>query len=202
MIDYCPVYLAESHLPLGLPSYSHQRDLSEKQTWSSLSGLNLPRSSYVIYDKIQIPFPGLKGLSWLSLTHHHPLPSRCTVRTCELTPGDHRNGLCSPWLWDICFLLLLVLKHSDHPLPSVSCRVLQAWLRTAVPSGLMRLKWNYPETCPGNSKGESISLPFPASFFLIFNFIFCFLAVLHSMWDLNSPAGDQTHIPCIWSMES
>ena len=124
----------------------------------------------LFHDKIQIPFPGLKGLSWLSLTHHHPLPSPGTVRTCELMPGDHRNGPCFPWLWGICFLLLLVFKHSDDLLPSVSYRVLQAWLRTEVPSGLMRLKWNYPQRRVLETRREN---PFPCLFQLLFlNFQF------------------------------
>ena len=33
-------------------------------------------------------------------------------------------------------------------------------------------------------------------------FIFNFLAMLHSMWDLSSLTRDQTHAPCSWSWES
>ena len=40
------------------------------------------------------------------------------------------------------------------------------------------------------------------SFFLKECFIYLFLATPHDMWDLSSPARDQTHAPCNGSMES
>ena len=37
---------------------------------------------------------------------------------------------------------------------------------------------------------------------LFFGHFIFFLAMLCSMWDLSSPTRDQTHAPCIGSMES
>ena len=39
-------------------------------------------------------------------------------------------------------------------------------------------------------------------FFNLKNFFFYFLAAPCSMWDLNSPTRDRTHIPCSGSTES
>ena len=35
------------------------------------------------------------------------------------------------------------------------------------------------------------------AYFHIWFFIFNFVAMLNSMWDLSSPTRDQTHAPCI-----
>ena len=38
--------------------------------------------------------------------------------------------------------------------------------------------------------------------YLFLKFVYLFLVTLHSMWDLSSPARDQTHVPCSRSSKS
>ena len=77
----------------------------------------------------------------------------------------------------------------------------QTWLSDWTVLNWKVLSPSWPDHCGANAGGQSLILITPLQLTFTLHIAFLLLTTPHSLWDLNSLTGDQTHAPCLGSLE-